>query len=163
MSPAQADVLTPAEAGQGQICIKAHVAGIGDQPWACNNAHNNETEYAGTIGQNRAIEGMWVYSTVGIICADAHVRDKGWQGGRCTAFNGTSVWVGTSGENRPMEALRLWLPSDEHQVRMAGNAHVQNQGWDKNWTQDYWIELGTTGRARNLEAVVVIPVLGIWP
>ncbi len=66
-----------------------------------------------------------------------------------SAGDGGDIYVGTQYENRPMEALRVRIP-DGYWVR--GNAHVQNVGW-QGWATGSYIQIGTVGQARHIEAV----------
>lgn len=146
--------MSPAQAAGPKVCIDPHVSGIGQTGAVCNTW--DTYYYAGTVGQNRAIEGARIsIHGLGRVCLDAHVRNVGWQGERCFG-DGAEIWVGTSGENRPMEALRIRLPDGGI---VKGMSHVQNLGWLDEIHGGY-IQLGTVGNALNLEALAVVPVAG---
>ncbi|MEU5151230.1 hypothetical protein AB0G42_29190 [Streptomyces yangpuensis] len=144
--------VAPANASVAQICISAHVSGKGDQGDVCNTYASEF--YAGTVGENRAIEGMWVtFRGFGDFCVEAHVRNKGWVGENCEA-EGSWAWIGTKGKNLPMEAMRV--KSKQGYVTM-GKAHVQGKGWDSRWNISDYFWIGTEGQGRALEAVTVKP------
>ncbi|MCB5168424.1 hypothetical protein LG634_26820 [Streptomyces bambusae] len=78
----------------------------------------------------------------------AHLQNIGWQPG--TAADGAGV--GTTGQSRPVEALRL---SATGTGGLWARAHVQNIGWQP-WVRipdGGTAEVGTTGRALRLEAL----------
>ncbi|MFJ5546136.1 hypothetical protein [Streptomyces sp. NPDC093225] len=80
----------------------------------------------------------------------AHLRDVGWQA--VTGADGAGV--GTVGQSRPVEALRL---SATGTGGLWVRAHVQNVGWQP-WVRipdGGTAEVGTTGRALRLEALEV--------
>ncbi|WP_369293392.1 hypothetical protein [Streptomyces sp. DK15] len=70
------------------------------------------------------------------------------------ADDGGYVFIGTVGENRPLESLYARVPNIE---KIEGVAHVQNRGWDGQWTSGNYIWLGTEGAALNLEALSMRP------
>jgi uncharacterized protein YjdB len=85
------------------------------------------------------------------VCAQAHVQDQGWQRTRCTGRHGT-VTVGTEGQSRRLEALRL-----STRTGICAQGHVQNIGWQR-WDcsrRNGQAEIGTVGRALSLEALRV--------
>ncbi|RSS34491.1 hypothetical protein EF912_36800 [Streptomyces sp. WAC07061] len=151
-------MVSPAHAATPRICVNPHVAGKGDTGWVCNQ--NGQFFYAGTVGENRALEGVTINITGmgGGYCADAHARNWGWIGGadpkndQCVG-EGENLFVGTRGQNRPLEALRLRMLSSQY---VKGSAHMQNTGWG-GWAEGRYIEIGSTGEAKNLEAVVFTP------
>ncbi|MFF8196436.1 hypothetical protein ACF05L_37500 [Streptomyces bobili] len=140
--------VSPAQAARyDEVCMRAHVAGWGTIAEECNQ--EGQEGYTGTVGQNRAMEGMHIsIGGRGVFCAQAHVRNEGWMPEKC-ASDGGDIYVGTQYENRPMEALRVRIP-DGYSIR--GNAHVQNVGW-QGWAQGSYIQIGTVGQARHIEAV----------
>ncbi|MFD6799383.1 hypothetical protein [Streptomyces cyaneofuscatus] len=147
---ASLSISTPASAaGQGSACYTAHVAGNGwDANWSCNG------NVVGTWGKNKALEALGVsIGGVGRYCVNAHLRDYGWQGERCSDGIGAihSVTVGTTGQNRPIEALEIWTEYGY----IHGVAHVQDVGW-MDEAHGRTIRLGVTGKALKMEAV------GLW-
>ncbi|MFF4264637.1 hypothetical protein [Streptomyces virginiae] len=109
---------------------------------------------AGTTGQNRAIEGMWImaHGFNGQLCVEVHIRNRGWIKEKC-ANQGSYMFVGTTGQNAPLEAIRVRMTSG---LSVQGNAHVQGFGW-QGWVRGDYIQIGTEGEARNLEAVKIRP------
>ncbi|WP_350241947.1 hypothetical protein [Streptomyces microflavus] len=133
------------------VCLRAHVSNIGWGNWFCQSG-----SYVGTVGQNKSIEALQISMYgAGDYCATAHIRDIGW-GNQSCAQDGTDqiVTVGTTGYNRPMEAVAIYLTDPDTPWTLDGWSHVQNIGWK--YHQPYstgQITLGTIGKALNLEAV----------
>lgn len=140
----QAAEVTPNAAPGVSVCYRAHVAGVGwEQMFTCGNK-------AGTVGQNRAIEALdIVVQGVAWFCAQAHTRNVGWGPSETCARGGEVITIGTTGQNRPMEAFRFSSP-----LTVWAQAHVQNEGW-KAPVRGTWVEVGTTGKNQNLEAVMM--------
>ncbi|MGW6865916.1 hypothetical protein [Streptomyces sp. NPDC054901] len=145
-------VASPAQAAGGpgsggEICYRAHVAGLGwDEYWSCDG------EAQGTTNQNRAIEAVMikVNKYIGEYCLRGHLRDIGWTDNTCTTGgNDVALYVGTTGQNRPMEAFSLYSPSGS--TNFTYNAHIQNKGWT-GWWYTNGGPIGSTGEALNLEA-----------
>ncbi|WP_141746889.1 hypothetical protein [Streptomyces agglomeratus] len=133
-----------------KVCYRAHVAGKGWMEWNCNG------QFAGTVGENRAIEAMDIQVWGrGYFCADAHIRNVGWQApyGDCVA-SGQVKRVGTVGQALPMEAVRITLSYGS----LEGIGHVQDIGWIGPFRGDH-ITVGTTGQGKNLE-LVTLKVIG---
>lgn len=93
-----------------------------------------------------------VNKSIGEWCLRGHLRNIGWTVKRCTqSGNGLALYVGTTGQNRPMEAIMLSSPTNIY--TFEHNAHVQNKGWSGWWYGGGVI--GTYGEALNLEAVAL--------
>ncbi|MFI6996403.1 hypothetical protein [Nocardia sp. NPDC050175] len=88
----------------GYLCLKGHIQDQGDDPsWSCQNG--STPAVTGTEGLGRRLEGVHIYILDSPpICAEAHVEGDGWQEARC----GTDLWVGTSGQGKRMEAIKIW-------------------------------------------------------
>ncbi|MCX4546721.1 hypothetical protein [Streptomyces sp. NBC_01565] len=130
----------------GKVCYRAHVAGKGWMEWNCDG------QFAGTVGENRAIEALDIQIWGrGYFCADAHIRNVGWQDpmGKCMP-SGQVKRVGTVGQALPMEAVRINLSYGS----LEAVAQVQDRGWIGPWRGDY-ITVGTTGEAKNLELITL--------
>ncbi|MEU3837890.1 hypothetical protein [Streptomyces microflavus] len=142
----------PAQAASSpSVCIQAHVTDAGWQSQVCNGP--NTFYYSGTVGENKAIEALRIKITGhGRFCVAAHLRDQGWHPGEKCFYDGAEVFVGTTGQNRPMEALTISVSSGS----IVGAGHVQNRGWGPSKANNF-IYLGTEGSALNLEAVAVGP------
>ncbi|TDD92488.1 polysaccharide deacetylase [Actinomadura rubrisoli] len=136
----------PGAAAAPLVCYRAHVATKGWQESVCHG------EPTGTIGRGLAIEAVNVAVTgVGRFCAKAHIRDLDWQEKRCSNGQG-SVYVGTEGQNRPMEAFYLEL-TDNWADTVWGQAHVQDYDWMPVREAPNNITIGMTGAGKRLEAI----------
>ncbi|MEU7141513.1 hypothetical protein ABZ942_18805 [Nocardia sp. NPDC046473] len=88
----------------GYLCLKGHIQDQGDDPyWSCQSG--SASAVTGTEGLGRRLEGVHInIADSPPICAEAHVEGDGWQEARC----GTDIWVGTSGQGKRMEAIKIW-------------------------------------------------------
>ena len=81
------------------------------------------------------------------IAGEAHVSNLGWM---TASYDGETI--GTTGESRPLEALKLSLVNGyQKQGGIQTRAHVANIGW-QGWTTG---TAGTTGRSLAMEAVQI--------
>jgi uncharacterized protein YjdB len=158
---------TPAHASlaaSDRWCFRAHVAGIGWQPWQCaNGSFGSATQLTlGTTGQGRGIEAVEATASGFDICLQAHVRNRGWLGQSCTKsrVSSASAFAGTTGQALPIEALTISLRTDElvatgpARQNVSAMGHVQNLGWvgpPSGYAKS--VTVGTTGRALQLEAL----------
>ena len=91
---------------RGGLCLKAHVQDLGDdQHWSCEGPNGVAV---GTQGLSKRLEGVHIHSGGLRVCATAYVQDLGWQlPERC----GQEIWVGTSGQGKRMEKIRIHFES----------------------------------------------------
>ncbi|MCS7480458.1 hypothetical protein ACFFQW_17040 [Umezawaea endophytica] len=93
-----------------------------------------------------------------VFCVQDHLQAAGWEGPFCPS-NGQTVTLGTTGQNRRMEALRLGMTVNN--VGICLEAHVQNIGW-QGWVcrgSGLYAEVGTTGQSLRMEALSLqVPV-----
>lgn len=76
-----------------------------------------------------------------------HVREKGWMSQRCDG-----AMAGTTGQNRRIEALRLWLKTG---TLNSVTVHIKGDG-DKTYTDPGRdTVIGTTGEKKRLEALKI--------
>ncbi|WP_330172582.1 hypothetical protein OG875_02640 [Streptomyces sp. NBC_01498] len=87
--------------GMSGLCARAHVSTIGWQSWIC--AGDSATLEIGTAGRSLTIEAVEFQTQSGSVAANAHLSGYGWQGW----VAGGRVTVGTTGENRSIEALMV--------------------------------------------------------
>lgn len=81
------------------------------------------------------------------IAGEAHVADLGW---RPTVKNGGVI--GTTGQAKALEALKLTLQNAPYNGSITYRAHVSEIGWQKTWAKDGSIA-GTTGEGLPVEAL----------
>ena len=123
--------LTGKLAQEYDIIYRAHVQGIGWQPWFKNG------NIAGTVGQGRRVEAMEIKlvkklsgKESALLSGDSHVQNIGWKSdGQITFGAGNSLMLGTTGRGLRMEAMRLSVKSNRIKGSIAVQAHVQNVGW----------------------------------
>ena len=85
--------------------------------------------------------------TTGIVYS-AHVADIGWQAERA---NGNTA--GTTGQNKQMEAVKIYLKDVGYSGSIEYSAHVADIGW-QDWVTDDSIA-GTTGKNKQMEAIKI--------
>jgi uncharacterized protein YjdB len=143
--------LTGDLAAKYDISYRAHVSGIGWQPWVTNG------QTAGTTGQARQVEAVQVrllrkgVNTVvpkGTTTYSAHVQNIGWM----SSVTDGAV-AGTTGRSLRMEALRLKATSTIATGDIQYRAHVQNVGW-QTWRNSSTY-VGTVGSGLRMEAVQI--------
>lgn len=88
------------------------------------------------------------------LCARAHVAGIGWQGWDCQRVSENTAWVqvGTTGQNRAMEAIEVQAYGFDICVR----AHMRNIGWGGQQctsSTNLVARAGTTGKGIPLEAL----------
>ncbi|MEU9378074.1 hypothetical protein AB0D94_30545 [Streptomyces sp. NPDC048255] len=91
-----------AKVGTGRLCARAHVQNLGwPDKWQC--ADDNQTIALGTEGLGLQIEAIEITVSTGV-AIDGHIENHGW-----TGWSGyhTGVGVGTVGQNRAIEAVKL--------------------------------------------------------
>jgi Astacin (Peptidase family M12A)/Clostridial hydrophobic W len=80
----------------------------------------------------------------------AHLAGTGWQS-YVNAFKDGTQFAGTTGQNRPMEAIRI----EQMNIGVEYRAHVANLGWLPYVSASQLGIAGTTGESRNMEAVQI--------
>lgn len=139
------------------VCYKVHVMDLGDSSWICDG------EIAGTTGQNRRIEALWIQTKslprYAKVCFQTHLANIGWTSTQCEDnvqydANGNLILFGsgTRGESRSMEAVKIWLENApgwgiQYQI------HAQNIGWMGSRRNGEIA--GTTGQSRQIEAIKI--------
>lgn len=149
----------------GGVKVRAHVADIGWQDWV------GDGSVAGTTGRAKAIEALAVELTGTLatnydVYYQVHCADFGWLG---WAKNGDPA--GSMGYGKHVEAIRIVLvakgssaPSSTSdafkQKVLRGQAQVQDLGWLNTQVatsagSSSVISVGTTGKAKHLETMVL--------
>ena len=145
------------------IYYRVHAENFGWLGWAKNG------ESAGTAGYNYRLEAIQIVlvkkgetanlpsdpksnyedSMVSrLVKYQAHVRDLGDQ---AVVYDGATC--GTVGKAKPVEALRISLPSLPDGT-IKYDAHVENIGWQNKWAKNGEM-IGTKGRALQIEAIKI--------
>lgn len=141
-----------AEDNMGKIIYSAHVQEVGWQKKVADGA------IAGTTGKGLGIEALAVTVSnfgrnnndlSGSVKYQAHVSGVGWQS---EVENG--VTAGTTGENRRIEAVRLYLTEElESTYDVYYRVHSSNFGW-LGWTKNGGIA-GSTGYGSAVESIQI--------
>jgi len=130
------------------LCYNAHVANVGWQGWRCNG------QLAGNgTGQIEAVAVAEYSSNTGVseISAQAYLGSVGWT----TVATGSGLmWLGTTGQNKRLEALAIQYTPYLTGGRMCGRAYLQGTGWQNEQHSNTValhndiMTLGTWGQAR---------------
>ncbi|MCH4184869.1 MAG: N-acetylmuramoyl-L-alanine amidase [Eggerthellaceae bacterium] len=139
------------------IYYRVHSAEVGWLDWAENG------EMAGTSGYGYAMQAVQIClvkkgaaapgstaqpNKVATLNYAAHCTDIGWQS---SVHNGDTA--GTTGQNRPMEALQVSLRDQAYSGSIDYDAHCSDIGW-QNWVSNGAVA-GTTGQSRQMEAIEI--------
>ncbi|MFI9064425.1 hypothetical protein ACIGQE_21560 [Streptomyces sp. NPDC053429] len=134
-SSASQAAVPPSPSGAG------HAAGFGELP-----------SKAGQL----AATGQLATGSKGV-CLQAHVADLGWGQWFCGDIN---MYVGTVGQNKSIEALKIQFYGVEGYGEYCAVAHVRNIGWYNPAScatpgTDQIVTVGSTGYGRPMEAVAI--------
>src|SRR5262249_19573090 len=127
------------------ICYTAYVQNFGWLGSVCDGAT------AGTTGQSLRLEALdYTFTAPDFfsLTVQAHVHEIGWQD-PVTTTNGADGRVGTEGQSRAIEAIKMYLTGAPLGVGICYNVHVQGLGW-MGYVCDGVIN-GTTGQDRRME------------
>lgn len=118
-----------------------HISGIG---WC---APVRDGQVIGTVGRGAAIEAIEFNPPKDIeMKVSAHLSNVGWVD---KEIPGSGATIGTTGESRPIEALKI-----EASVPLRYRVHVQNIGWMP-WVSNGEVA-GTTGKSLQIEAFQLV-------
>ena len=148
------------------IYYRVHVGNIGWLGWAKNG------DIAGSVGCNRRLEAVQIaiykkgdssapetgsatyekptIENIGLsFTTNAHVQDYGW-----LSVTGNSQVIGTTGQSKRLEALKLSITEDMSCYGdISVQSHVQDYGWMS--AVNSGNVSGTTGQGKRLEAVKI--------
>lgn len=100
--------------------------------------------FMGTTDQGRYMEAYYINLSGTSLSYDSHLYWSGWQG---TKKLGSMS--GTTGQGRPIEAIRMWFTNGEGFVYYQ--SHLEGTGWGS-WKGNGAVS-GTEGQYRKLEAI----------
>ncbi len=111
---------------------------------------------SGYIGRNLPIEAINFNTRNGVhLCLQAHVQNIGWMDPECAVSGGDDKTVGTVGEVRQIEALRVW--SDTHHIDVFGHQSVTGDiPVRTTQRRGHVVMIGSEGQNRGLEQVEMI-------
>lgn len=108
---------------------------------------------AGSVGYSARCEAIRVSPPHGVVLdVDVHLQGIGWKTYKGIKKGNVPI-MGTTGESRRLEAIRIRTVSNSTNKAIRYRAHVQKQGW-QDWKNDGQIA-GTTGQSLRLEAVQI--------
>lgn len=124
---------------------RAHVQTAGWMPWV------RDGQTAGSEGYSKRLEALELKPPKGVtIEALAHVQGLGNLFYEGITQGGPQV-IGTTGQARRMEAVRLTCTKNSTGKALRYQGHVQGAGWGKVCSEGEWC--GTRGKSKRLEAV----------
>lgn len=151
----------PVTAGT-DISYRAHCQTYGWLPAVKNG------QIAGTVGQSKRLEAIKIAPPDGLeLEVEIHMQDKGWKkytGIKRIVRNGHVLSSGTEssdndpimgsvGQSRRLEAIRIRATKNTTGKKLKYQAHVQNIGWQKAVGEGEIA--GTTGKALRMEALKI--------
>lgn len=138
------------------ILYRAHAQSYGWMPAV------KDGEIAGTVGEAKRLEAIKITPPDGVeLEVDAHMQGIGWKtykGIRKGQSSGTGSSdndpiIGTVGEARRLEAVRIRCAKNPTGRKLKYQVHVQTYGWMR--VCDEGEVAGTTGIAKRLEAIKI--------
>jgi len=127
------------------IKYQVHVQDKGWMNWVKNG------EIAGTSGEAKRVEAIRIKleNVEGYkVEYRVHVQDKGWMD---WVKNGEMA--GTSGESKRIEAIEIRIKESKEMVLYS--THIQDVGWEKDFSRCDGEMSGTSGQSKRLEAIKI--------
>lgn len=145
----------PFEAVDLSIYYRAHVQTYG---WM---GAVKDGEIAGTVGESKRLEAIKITPPDGVVLeVDAHMQSVGWKTYKVwkgessgTGSSANDPIIGTVGEGRRLEAVRIRCLENPTGRKLKYQVHVQTYGWMR--ICDEGDTAGTTGIAKRLEAIKI--------
>lgn len=111
----------------------------------------HDGQWCGTKGKSKRLEALWINPPVGVeMEVDAHMQTVGWKTYKGIK-RGNNVLIGTTGESRRLEAVRIRCIRNDTGKALKMQGHVQTYGDTAVVGED--MECGTTGASKRLEAI----------
>lgn len=122
---------------------QAHCQKDGWRPWVL------EGNWCGTQGQSKRLEGLRINPPEGVALeVDAHMQGIGWKT-YTGIVHGNDILIGTTGEKRRLEALRIRCVKNPTGLKLTYQAHIQTYGTTGIVPEGEMV--GTTGQSKRLE------------
>lgn len=129
-------------ANLGGFTYQAHVQTYGWRPYVA------EGQWCGTQGQAKRLEGLHINPPAGVeLEVDAHMQTYGWR--TYKIVHGNNILIGTEGESRRMEAVRIRCTKNPNGLKLTYQGHVQTYGNTEVVPEGEIC--GTTGQSKRLE------------
>lgn len=127
----------------GGFTYQAHCQTYGWRPWV------GEGQWCGTQGQSKRLEGLHINPPEGVVLeVDAHLQKTGWVTYK-DIIHGNNILIGTTGEKRRLEALRIRCVKNRLGYKLSYQAHIQTYGTTEVVNEGEMV--GTTGQSKRLE------------
>lgn len=111
----------------------------------------HDGQWCGTKGKGKRLEALWIDPPEGTeLEVEAHMQGIGWKTFK-GIHHGNNIVIGTKGESRRLEAIRIWVKKNGTGRTIHLQAHVQTYG--DTATVGEGMECGTTGASKRLEAI----------
>ena len=128
-----------------EIVYKSHIQGIGWQDWKQDGA------WSGTQGEGRRLEALVINPPEGVVLdVDVHLQKLGWRTYEGLEHGNDRI-LGTVGESRRMEAIRIRCAENNTGKKLWYQVHCQTYGTLPACAEGE--TAGTTGKAKRLEAI----------
>lgn len=127
-----------------EIKYRVYIENGGWQNWVGNG------EVAGTVGKGLRMEAIEIKVVkIPTITYKAHIQDIGWQ-----SLRKDGEIAGTVGKSKRLEAIVIETENLPKGAYIKYMTHVQDLGWEKNWTMQGNIS-GSVGKLKRLEAIKI--------
>lgn len=127
------------------IQYRAHCQTYGWLEWV------KDGSVAGTEGEAKRLEALNINPPVGTeLEVDAHMQGIGWKT-YTGIIHGNSILIGTTGESRRLEAVRIRCVKNATGKSLHYQVHVQTYGWMRPCNEGE--TAGTTGISKRMEAI----------
>ncbi len=122
--------------------------------------------FVGTTGKAKQMEALEINAPVGLTLKyRAHVQDIGWMDWVTADNKVGTAFAGTTGKAKPMEAIQIVVENLEN-YELKYRTHVEDIGWMDWVTAETSVNsntlnfAGTTGRAKQIEAleIIIVPI-----
>lgn len=130
------------------LWYRCHVQTYGDLPWV------RDGMIAGTEGQKKRMEGLWINPPVGVeLAVEVHLQKIGWSKEPIILKHDNNILIGSVGQSRRMEAIRINCRENRTGRELFYQVHCQHYG-----TMDVCKEgeiAGTTGESKRMESIKI--------
>lgn len=128
------------------LYYSGHCQTFGDLPQV------HDGQWCGTKGKSKRLEALWIDPPAGVeLEVDYHLQTIGWNKEPVRLVHGNNKIIGTTGQSRRLEAIRVRCVKNNTGKSLHLQGHVQTYG--DTAIVGEGMECGTTGAAKRLEAI----------
>ena len=114
----------------------------------------HDGQVSGTVGYSKRIEAVKMTPPKGVVLAvDVHIQGIGWKTYTGVERDVYDPVMGTEGQSRRLEAMRIRCIENATGKKLKYRAHVQGEGW-QGWHSE-GETMGTTGKSLRMEAIQI--------